>query len=67
MSYTKQVSHQTNKIQKQNFIMVLVKRHSRRYSKHKKHSTISNTKLIQDYQTNIGIPNQQTIFIQTKL
>ena len=64
MSYTKHVSHQTKKIQKQKFIMVLVKRYlsSDMRNKKKNHSTTSNTKLIQNYQGNIG-----KLYRQTKL
>ena len=61
MSYTKQVSDQTKKIQKQKSVMALVKQHSSwDMWTIKKHSIISNTKLIQNYQTNIRISNQQT-------
>ena len=60
MSNTKQVSHQTKKIRKQNFIMALVKQHlSSDMPNMKKHSIVSNTKLIQNYQMNIGILYQQ--------
>ena len=60
MSNTKQVSHQTKKIRKQNFIMALVKQHlSSDMRNMKKHSIVSNTKLIQNYQMNIGILYQQ--------
>ena len=60
MSYTKQVSHQTKKIQKQTFIMGLVKQHLNSDMRTiKKHSITSNTKLIQNYQTNIGILYQK--------
>ena len=60
MSYTKQVSHQTKKIRKQNFIMALVKQHlSSDMRTIKKHSITSNTKLMQSYQMNIGILYQQ--------
>ena len=56
MSYTEQVSQQLKKIQKQNYIMALVKQHSSSDMQTiRKHSTISNAKLIQNYQTNIGI------------
>ena len=56
MSNTKQVSHQTKKIRKQNFIMALVKQHLRSDMRNmKKHSIVSNTKLVQNYQMNIGI------------
>ena len=55
-SYTKQVSHQTKKIQEQKFIMAFSKQHSSTDMRTiRKHSTTSNTKLIQNYQTNIGI------------
>ena len=58
--YTKQVSHQTKKIQKQKFIIALVKQHlSSDMRTIKKHSITSNTKLIQNYQTNIRILHQQ--------
>ena len=61
MSYTKQVSHKTKKIVKRKFIMVLVKQHLNSDMRTiKKHSVTSNTKLIQNYQTNIGILYQQT-------
>ena len=61
MPYTKQVSHQTKKIRKQKFIMALVKQHLNSDMRTiKKHSIASNTKLIQNYQTNIGILYQQT-------
>ena len=56
MYYTKQVSQQTKKIQKQKFIMSFEKQHSSSDMRTiRKHSTTSNTKLIQNYQTNIGI------------
>ena len=56
MSYTEQVSQQSKKIQKQNYIMALVKQHSSSDMRTiRKHSTTSNAKLIQNYQTNIGI------------
>ena len=61
MSYTKQVSHKTKKIVKQKFIMALVKQHLNSDMRTiKKHSVTSNTKLIQNYQTNTGILYQQT-------
>ena len=61
MSYTKQASHQTKKIQKQKFIMVLVKQHpSSDMRTIKKHLITSYTKLTQNYQRNIGISYQQT-------
>ena len=61
MSYTKQVSHPTKNIRKQKFIMSSVKQHlSSDMRTIKKHSISSNTKLIQNYQTNIGILYQQT-------
>ena len=54
MSYTKQASHQTKKIRKRKFIMALVKQHlSSDMRIIKKHSITSNTKLLQNYQTNI--------------
>ena len=54
-------SHQTKKIRKQKFIMTLVKQQlSSDMRTIKKHSITSNTKLIQSYQTNIGILYQQT-------
>ena len=57
----KQVSHQTKKIRKQKFIMALVKQHLNSDMRTiKKHSISSNTKLIQNYETNIGILYQQT-------
>ena len=55
MSYTKQVLHQTKKIHKQKFIMALVKHHSSSDM-----PTIKKNKLIQNYQTNIGMSYQQT-------
>ena len=56
MSYTKQVSQQTKKIQKQKFIMALAKQYSSSDMQTiRKHSTTLNTKLIQNYQTNTGI------------
>ena len=61
MSYTKQVSHQRKKIPKQKFIRALVKPHLNSDMRNiKKHSITSNTKLIHNYQTNIGILYQQT-------
>ena len=61
MSYTKQVLQQTKKIQKQKFLMALAKQHSSSDMRTiRKHSTASNIKLIQNYQTNIGIQYQQT-------
>ena len=55
MYYTKQVS-QTKKIQKQKFIMAFPKQHSSSDMRTiRKHSTTWNTKLIQNYQMNIGI------------
>ena len=63
MSDTKQVSHQTKKIRKQNFIMALVKQYLRLdLPNMKKHSIASKTKLIQNYQMNIGILYQQKKF-----
>ena len=60
MSYTKQVSHQTKKIRKQKSIMVLMKqRLNSDMQTKRKHSITSSTKLIQKYQTNIGILYQQ--------
>ena len=62
MSYTKQVSHQAKRTRKQRFITALVKRHlssDMPNKKKKKHSITSNSKLIQNYQTNIGRLNQQ--------
>ena len=51
----------TKKIRKQKFILALVKQHlSSDMRTIKKHSITSNTKLIQNYQTNIGILYQQT-------
>ena len=56
MYYTKQVSQQTKKTQKQKFIMVFAKQDSSPDMQTiRKHSITSNTKLIQNYQTNIGI------------
>ena len=66
MSCTKQVSHQTKKIRIQKFIMTLViivlvkQRLSSDMQTREKHSITSNTKLIQYYQTNIGISSHQT-------
>ena len=63
MSYTKQVSQQTKKIHKQKFIMALVKLHlSSDMRTIRNHAITSNTKLIQNYQTNIGILYHQTNF-----
>ena len=46
------------KTQKQKFIIALVKQHSSSDMRTiKNHSITSNTKLIQNYQTNIGISN----------
>ena len=60
MSYTKQVSHQEKRTRKQRFITALVKRHlSSDMPNIKKHSITSNSKLIQNYQTNIEILNHQ--------
>ena len=56
MSYAKQVSQKTNKIQKQKFIMAFEKHNSSSDKRTiRKHSTTSNTKPIQKYQSNIGI------------
>ena len=56
MSYTKQVSQQKKKIEEQKFIMESAKQHSSSDIRTiRKHSTTSNTKLKQNYQTNIGI------------
>ena len=61
MSYTKQVSRQTKKIRKQKFIIALAKHHLiSDMPTTKKHSLTSNTKLIQNYQTNIEVLYQQT-------
>ena len=61
MSHTKPSITKTKKIRKQKFILALVKQHlSSDMRTIKKHSIISNTKLIQNYQTNIGILYQQT-------
>ena len=55
-----QVSQQTKKIRKQKFIMTLVKKHlTSDMQTIKKHSITLNTKLIVNYQTNIGILYQQ--------
>ena len=54
--YNKQVSQQTKKIQKQKFILAFAKQHSSSDMQTiRKHSTTSNTKLIKNYQTNIGM------------
>ena len=56
ISYTEQVSHQMKKTQKQKFIMAFAKQHSSAGMRTiRKHLTTSTTKLIQNYQTNIGI------------
>ena len=58
MPYTRHVSHQTKKNRKQKFI---VEQHlSSDMQIIKKHSITLNTKLIQNYQTNIVILHQQT-------
>ena len=61
MAYTKQVSHQTKKSQKQKCIKALVKQYSCSDMRTiTKYSITSNTKLIRNYQMNIGISYQQT-------
>ena len=61
MSNTKQVSHQTKKIRKLKFIMTLLKQYLCSDTRIiRKHSIASYTKLIQNYQTNIGKLCQQT-------
>ena len=58
MSYTNQGSRQTKKIQNKTGYMALVKQHSSSDMQTIKKLITSNTKLIQKYQTNIGILNQ---------
>ena len=59
MSYLKQVLNQTKKIQKQKFVIALVKQHlSSDIRTIKKHSITSNTNHIQNCKGNIGIYQQ---------
>ena len=61
MSYTNQVSHQMRKIQNQKFIMALAKQYSSSDIQTIKKLIASNIKLIQKFQTNIGISYQQIL------
>ena len=59
MSYLKQVLNQTKKIQKQKFVIALVKQHLNSDIRTiKKHSITSNTNHIQNCKGNIGIYQQ---------
>ena len=59
MSYTKQVSLNKENSKIKTYYDVSETAFKRRYANHKKHSITSNSKLIQDYQTKIGITYQQ--------
>ena len=61
MSYTNQVSDQMRKIQNQKFIMALAKQYSSSDIQTIKKLIASNIKLIQNFQTNIGISYQQIL------
>ena len=60
MSHTKQVSHRKQNSKTKIYHGVSETAFKLRCANHKKHSITSNTKLIQNYQTNIGILYQQT-------